>query len=423
MVLKPACACDRVVIRPRPARAFDLARCGTAAYTARMASMPQDRRVPIGEVADLIRVGEALSFRVLDAQERLLLNEGQVIGSDRQMEALKERGAWVERALVVERRKQLSGVPGAGREGASHVVTLFDRWERQIWELDALLRRTLKGQGVAAEWIAEVAAVCALVDRDVDVALFMAVRQDDRRFALYPQAHALHAAVLTLVAARQCGWDTARQHGVVGAALSMNVAMVDLQAVMAEQDTAPTQRQLDVIRAHPDAGVRLMQAAGMGDSAWLQAIAEHHERIDGSGYPRGAAQVCDEARLLRMADVYMAKITPRTRRPPLPPLAASRQLFQQETGSPLAMAMIKAIGVHPPGALVTLKSGEVAVVKRRGTGPAPRVCTLSDARGQPSVKSRELDSAEAAFAVAGPLADTTAYTRVPGERVYGLLLA
>jgi hypothetical protein len=62
-------------------------------------------------------------------------------------------------------------------------------------------------------------------------------------------------------------------------------------------------------------------------------------------------------------------------------------------------------------------------VKRRGAGPAPRVCTLSDARGQPSVKSRELDTADAACAIAGALADASAYTRVPGERVYGLLLA
>lgn len=385
--------------------------------------MPHDQRVPIGEVTDLIRVGEVLPFRVLDEHERLLLNEGQVIASERQMEALKERGAWVERALVTERREQLSRAPGAGREGTARVVTLFDRWERQIWDLDALLRRTLKGQGTAADWVAEVDALLALAERDADVALFMAVRQDDRRFALYPQAHALHAAVMALMAARQAGWDAARQRSVVGAALSMNVAMLELQATMAEQDTPPTQRQLDVIRAHPEAGARLMQAAGITDAAWLQAMAEHHERADGSGYPHGKVQVGDEARLLRMADVYMAKITPRAKRPPLVPLVASRQLFQQESNSPLAMAFIKAVGVHPPGALVTLKSGEVAVVKRRGTGPAPRVCTLSDARGQPSVKSREVDTGDPAVAIAGPLADPAGYTRVPGERVYGLLLA
>ncbi|MFO1325835.1 MAG: HD domain-containing phosphohydrolase [Rubrivivax sp.] len=388
-----------------------------------MSRVSPDQRMPIGEVADLIRVGEPLPFRVLDALERLLLNEGQVIASERQMEVLKERGAWVERSLVMEQRERLSRAPGAGRSGVARVVTLFDRWERQLWELDALLRRTLKGQHQADEWAAEVDAVRALVDRDADVALFMAVRQDDRRFALYPQAHALHAAVVVLLAARALGWAPERQRSLVGAALSMNVAMLELQAAMAEQDEPPTQRQLDVIRAHPEAGVRLLQAVGIDDAAWLQAVTEHHERADGSGYPGGRVQVGDEARLLRMADVYMAKITPRAKRPPLAPQLASRQLFQAESGSPLAMSMIKAIGIHPPGALVQLKSGEVAVVKRRGTGPAPRVCTLSDARGHPSVQSRELDSAEPAHAIAGPAADTAAYARVPGERVYGLLLA
>lgn len=389
-----------------------------------MASQTQDPRVPIGEVSDLIRLGETLPFRVFDALGRLLLNEGQSIATERQLEALKERGAWVERTLVDERREQLKRTTGGARGGAARIVTLFDHWERQIWTLDALLRRTLKGLGqAAADWQAEVDAVIALVERDADVALFMAVRQDDRRFALYPQAHALHAAVVALLAARQAGWEPARQRSVVGAALSMNVAMLELQATMAEQDTPPTQKQLDVIRAHPGAGVQLLQAAGIDDAAWLQAIADHHERADGSGYPRGAAQVGDEARLLRMADVYMAKVTPREKRPALPPQLASRQLFQQESNSPLAMALIKAIGVHPPGALVTLKSGEVAVVKRRGTGPAPRVFTLSDAHGKPSPRSREVDTADAATAIAGPLADAKGYTRVPGERVYGVVFA
>lgn len=385
-----------------------------------MSSVPLEQRVPIGEVSDLIRVGEALPFKVLDAFERLLLNAGHVISGDRQLQALQERGAWVDRTLVAELRQRAAG--GGTQAALQRVVTLFDRWERQIWELDTLLRRTLKGQGVADEWRHEVGALTDLVDRDVDVALFMAVRQDDRRFALYPQAHALHAAVMVLVAARQAGWDHARQHSAAGAALSMNLTMLELQAHMAEQDTPPTQRQLDVIRAHPEGGVRLLGAAGIDDARWLQAVLEHHERADGSGYPQALHAVCDEARLLRMADVYLAKITPRAKRAPLAPLLASRQLFQQESGSALAMAMIKAIGVHPPGALVQLRSGEVAMVKRRGSGPAPRVCTLSDARGHPSVQSHELDTADPAHAIVGPLADGSAYTRVPGERIYGLLL-
>lgn len=381
-----------------------------------------EQRVPIQEAADLIKVGEALPFRVLDSLERLLLNEGQVIASARQMELLIERGAWVERSLVEERRAQRERA-GGGRIGVVRHATLFDRWEKALWDLDSVLRRTAKGQGTLADWEARVDELLSLVDRDADVAIYGAVRQEDRRFALYPLAHSLHAAVLCVAGMRQAQWDLPRQRSVVAAALSMNVAMMELQAQMAEQDTPPTQRQLDTIRAHPAAAVKLLQALGVADAAWLRAVMEHHERADGSGYPHALREVSEEARVLRMADVYMAKITPRASRDPLAPQVASRQLFQQEPGAPLAMAMIKAIGLHPPGSLVQLKTGEVAVVKRRSAsgGPAPIVLTVSDARGQPSVNSRELDSAEPAHAIAGPASEPRRFGRILAERVYGLL--
>lgn len=385
--------------------------------------VPLQERVPIGEVRDLICIGVPLPFSVLDAQERLLLNEAQVIGSERQMELLAERGAWVDRKLVEQRRGAATdGAGPAGKVLVARVVTLFDRWERALWDLDAVLRATLKHEATAAGWDAMVDELVGLVDRDADIALFQAVRQEDRRFALYPLSHSLHAAVLALLTARQAGWPIARQRQVVAAALSMNVAMVELQAQMAEQDEPPTQRQLDAIRAHTLKGVQLLQSAGVADPVWLRAVAEHHERADGTGYPGGLTEVCEEARVLRMADVYMAKITPRAKRPPLAPVVASRQMFQQEPASPLAMAMIKAVGVHPPGSLVQLRSGEVAIVKRRPAGsPSPLVCTLSDRKGLPCVNSQTLDTAVPEHAITGPCADPAAYGRVIGERVYGIV--
>lgn len=384
-------------------------------------------RMPIDSVQDLIILGEPLPFAVYDLQQRLLLNERQIISTERQWGLLLERGAWVERWLVeaVRAHAAASGAAqsaGSPFESAKREPTLFDRWERALWDLDALLRGTAKGMAAAADWHAAVDDFIQMVDRDPDVALFIAVRQEDRRFALYALAHSLHSAVLCLMCARQAGWPVSRQVSTVGAALSMNVAMLELQTQMAEQSSPPTQLQLQQIRAHPEMGAHMLRAAGLADGAWLQAVAEHHERADGSGYPLGSLQVCDEARLLRMADVYMAKITPRANRPPLAPQQAAGQLFKQEPGSTLAMGLIKAMGVHPPGSLVTLKSGEVAVVTRRPRlGTAPLVCTLSDGKGQPSVNSRRLDSAEPAHAITGPCLQAQAYPRVPPERVYGLL--
>jgi len=232
-----------------------------------------EERVPIEEVMDLIHVGEPLPFKVLDLQARLLLNDGQLIANERQFDLLVARGAWVDRQLVLARRGQAAGLLATGRAPVERLFNLFDRWERQLWDLDALLRSTARGVPTADQWSALVHDLIATVDRDVDIALYGAVRQEDRRFALYPLAHALHVAVLCLLAARQAGWTASRQGSLVAAALSMNVAMMELQALMAEQDEPPRPRQLEQIRAHPLQAVQTLRQAGVSDMVWLRAVA------------------------------------------------------------------------------------------------------------------------------------------------------
>jgi HD-GYP domain-containing protein (c-di-GMP phosphodiesterase class II) len=386
--------------------------------------MAVDQRVPLGDVRDVIAIGEALPFRVLDAQARLLLSQGQVVVGEAQMQALLDRGAWVEYEAV-QRVRQARGAAGtAPMASTSHRVdSLFDRWEQQVWELDALLRKVAKHQPVAAELKAFGTGFVALVERDVDVAIFMVVRQEDRRFALYALTHGLHAATLAVLTGRQLGWDNARVHGIARAALTMNVSLMEVQATMAEQKDPPTKKQMDQIRSHPDRSAQMLRDAGVADAPWLDLVCNHHEHAGGGGYPRGLTDVSDDVRVLRAADVFSAKITARALRPALPPQQAARELFQQEAGSPLAGALIKSVGVHPPGELVQLRSGEIAIVTRRATkGPAPLVACLSKPNGQPTVETAVRDTSQPEFAITGPSTDRARFPKVPPERVYGLIL-
>lgn len=379
-------------------------------------------RVPLEQVSHLMASGEPLPFRVFDAQGRLLLNEGQKVLSDSQLQALVDRGAWVERSAVAA--LEAVAASASAPAPASRRLSLFDRWEQLIWDLDRLLKATAAGLHAAPELRELVQRVKAMVDRDADVALYVSHRQEDRRFALYPQAHALHCAVLCCLAARQARWTAGREDGLMGAALTMNVAMVDLQARMAEQRDPPSPRQLEQIRAHPHQGAALLQAAGIEDPAWLDAVRDHHETPDGRGYPTARTAVGEESRLLRHADVYMAKITARAFRPALAPRVAASQLFQQSGGDALAVAVIRSVGVHPPGTLVTLASGEVAVILRRGVGTsAPVACTISDTSGRPVAGSTTRQTQEPAFAITQKPVDLAAFRRIPGERVYGWMEA
>lgn len=381
---------------------------------------PAFDRVPLPQVRDLLQVGQALPFRVLDAQERLLLNAGHVLHDEAQFDALLERGAWAERSRVEAERIARAAAAGVGPSAPE--LSLFDRWDRLLWQFDKLTRALVRREERGSAVLPFCASLHGLVSRDPDVALFLCVRQEDRRFALYPLRHAIHCAVLADLTARQLGWDEAKRASLGHAALTMNLSLFELQASMAEQGEPLTRKQFEQVRAHPDASVALLRAAGIDDPDWLTAVAEHHEHVGGGGYPRGHTNPGAAAQVLRAADVYMAKISPRAKRPPITPQMATRQWFQQHPGDPLAMAMIKTVGVHPPGSLVRLKTGEIGVsIRRPAAGTHPLVATLSDTNGRPNAETHRRDTAHPAFAVVGPLQDGTAFPRVVPERVYGLI--
>jgi hypothetical protein len=342
-----------------------------------------------------------------------------------QLQMLIARGAWVQRsvaqALRAQRNSRNTPVPSSRRD-----LMLFDHWERLIWDLDATLRLVLAGKPTVDELIRLADRVQALVRRDPDVALFMMVRQHEPRFALYALQHALHTATVLLMVGHQLGWDERNRRLSVLGALTMNVSMLELQAQMAQQAEPPSTRQRKAIQEHPDASVKLLRAAGVTDAQWLQTVREHHERPQGDGYPQGLKQICESAHALRVADVFTAKISARAHRAPMPIQQAAKQLFQEERGSPLAAGLIKALGLYPPGELVELRNGEVAVVTRRGANATtPRVASVTNATGRPVIATVERDTARPEFAITGALGSAMAeklqLPRIPPERVYGLI--
>ena len=385
-------------------------------------------RLSIDGLRDLIVIGEPLPFAILDLSGRLLLNQSQTVGSERQFEQLVERGAWVERPIAEEVRRQRAGTALSTPVATDPPRTLFDRWQQLTTELDAQNRALGLGAGRVDLLQPLVSQLIALVKCDGDVAIYLCIRQDLKRTLAYAAAHPVHCAVVCAMAAQALGWHADRVHSLVGAAMTMNASFIDLQNLLAEERDPPTQKQMAQIRGHPHGTAALLRQAGLVDVDWLAAIEDHHEHSDGQGYPRGAVDVGDSALLLRLVDVYVAKVSPRRSRAALSPQVSAQQLFLQHgksaRESPLVMSMIRTLGgPHPPGALVQLQSGEVGVVSRRPkTGTAPHVATLSNTRGEPVVGTQHRDSATPGFAVSGALPDPTRFQRILPERVYGMLL-
>jgi HD-GYP domain-containing protein (c-di-GMP phosphodiesterase class II) len=365
-------------------------------------------------VQSQVRLGEPLPWGVRDAQGQLLLARGQVIATQDQLAALLERGASVDIEEVRAAAKRAEAA-------AKRPLNLFVLWERALWQLDRVLRSVAEEPGFALRVDELTQHIVALTDRDADIAIYLTVRQDPKRLTIYALAHSLHCALVARLMGRRLGWPDDRMRSLMKAALTMNISTLDLQGRLAAQGVGPTPAQVELIRPHPAQGEAMLRAAGVDDALWLAAVAQHHEKPDGSGYPNGLREISELGAALRHIDVFMAKMAPRAMRAPLSTQVAARQLFQQDGGGPVSAAIIKEFGIYPPGDFVQLKSGEMAVVVRRSANArTPQAASITDRHGMPMINTVLRDTAKPEFAIVSLLADKSLVLRVPPERLYGL---
>lgn len=369
-----------------------------------------------------IRLGEPLPWNVRDEGTRLLLSRGHVVESEQQLDALLARGAFVD---VEEARAAAHLHESAEKEGATlstlkRSPNLFGLWDQSAEQLRKLMDH-LPDSPLPLDQLTEFTTkLIELVDKDVDMALYHMVRQESSHLYYYGYNHAIHTAVLCLLLARRLDWQPPRTLSLMQAALTMNMPILQLQGAMAEQDEPMQEKQRAQIRQHPALAAQWLAQAGVTDPDWLTAVAQHHERADGTGYPQGLGEVSDIALALRVADVFMAKISPRKLRAALPIQDAARQLFREDHGGPLSSAVIKEFGIYPPGDVVKLASGEIGVVMRRtDSAKCPIVAAITDTGGHPTVHTVPRDTSQAAYAIVGGVADKSLVARMPPERIYG----
>jgi HD-GYP domain-containing protein (c-di-GMP phosphodiesterase class II) len=242
----------------------------------------------------------------------------------------------------------------------------------------------------------------ALIERDPDLAILQAVRAESVLGGptAYASRHAVHTATAACLAATRLGWSVSERQCVLRTALTMNIAMAELQNRLVTQVSPVTTLQRAEIQSHPERSAAMLEMAGVTDSDWLEAVRQHHEEDGGTGYPRRPAKVHIVARLVHSADTFTAKLSPRLRRQPILADAAARLQYQAGRGDAMTAALIKEFGIYPPGCAVRLKSGEVGMVMRRGeSASTPRVAVLSDRVGDALMEPAQRDTARPEHAI------------------------
>lgn len=202
--------------------------------------------------------------------------------------------------------------------------------------------------------------------RAPDALLYLLFYGASRIVDRYSSHHALVCAAVARECAVQLQWPEKETSSLVLAALSMNISITGLQDELVYRERTLTLEQRIAVEQRAERSVALLSSLGVTDDLWLGVVAQH--ALPEAQCPDAPSTAQRLGHLLRRINVMTAKMSPRKARKGLPPSLAVRDAYLGPTGTPdeLGVAVTKAIGIYPPGSFVSLVSGEMAIVLRRG---------------------------------------------------------
>lgn len=197
----------------------------------------------------------------------------------------------------------------------------------------------------------------------------------------YLLEHSLNCTILMAMFARHLDYTADEIEELCLAALLMDVGMANVPHDIISKTEPLTKTERDIITSHVDIGLDIAERCGDVSHFVRDIIFNHHERVDGSGYPdaKSADQISQVSRMAAIVDSYDAMITKRVHQAAITPTAALKKLLiDPGYDQQLVQQFIQCMSVHPVGSMVKLTNQRLAIViKPNKTKPLhPLVATF-----------------------------------------------
>ncbi|MEW5785204.1 MAG: HD-GYP domain-containing protein [Bacillota bacterium] len=340
-----------------------------------------------------LRPGMKVARRVYDSQGFLLLNVGVTLEKEyiQSLKRLGIRAIYIDDPLIPDvdiedvileetRQKALLLI----RESVHSIK------DEQPHKVGHLINYSKGLSAVLDDIVSQL-----LVNRNLTVNLSDIRSTDDYTFA-----HSVNVAVLSIITA--ISMDIAKRDLInlgLGAFLhDLGKTLLPLSILNKAGSLNP--QEMAEIRKHPGDGYDLVKKQLFINGQTASIVQQHHERINGSGYPQGLTgnQIELFPKICAVADVYDALASDRPYRPAFPPHKALQILEVENEGFdlPVLQHFYQHIAVYPIGSIVGLNDGRTGVVVHNQAGypTRPRVRVLWDGKTFTPLEPMEVDLVE-----------------------------
>ncbi len=222
-----------------------------------------------------------------------------------------------------------------------------------------------RGESLIPEQFAQAASAINLsLRRNKDALIwFGKLRNTDR----YNYEHAVNCAVLTGVFCQSLEMSDQEIQAAIAGAMLQNIGEARLPDELLVKSGKLSDEEMTLMQSHVTESEAIIASHEGVPKITREIILQHHERVDGSGYPLGLkdAEISRFAKIVAIVDSYDALATRKAYREAMPPSQAMKVVLQDSKtryDEALVHQFIKCMGIYPTGTLVRLNNDMLAIV-------------------------------------------------------------
>ena len=293
-------------------------------------------------------------------------------------------------------------LPGTGRGSYSTIATVENEFApaRDAYESSeevvSSIIKTIRDGGMldVAQATGAARSMSESIKRNPDALVLLSTLRD--RAELIDKALQVSVYMIAFARFLEMSEEDLEMAGLVGLLLDIGKLNIPDEVLNKRERLSP--EEFVLVRSHVEHSAQILEAASGIAPAVVQAVATHHERFDGSGYPKGIRgdELSAVSAIAGIVDTFVGLTSKRPYAAPVAPSNALNMLHKWRGTAfhPLLVEQfIRCIGIFPVGAVVELNSGELGVVIAQNLEKRlqPRIMVVRDAAGHPLRPQKLLD--------------------------------